>query len=201
MIHELFSYTMDSNVFILEDDTTVMIDSGMGKSDWVLSYVQEKELTIDVIVNTHCHVDHIGGNIHFPGARIYAHELDAPDIETGSHKTLWDFGFKKPLKFPVAKKLKEGDIIDSGKYQLEVVHTPGHTEGSISLFEPKEKTMFTGDCVFDMGIGRMDFPTGSTEQMKHSLEKLLTFDIGKFYGGHGGIGTKDSIRVGLKFYF
>lgn len=201
MIHELFSYSMDSNVFIIEDDTTVMIDSGIGGTDWVPRTVREKGLTIDVIIDTHCHVDHIGGNKFFPNAKIYAHELDAPDIESGSEKTLWQWGFKAPLKFPVTKKLREGDVIDTGRYHLEVVHTPGHTEGSMCLYERERKIMFTGDCVFDMGIGRMDLPSGNSVQMKKSLQRLLEFDIEKFYGGHGGVGTKDNIRIGLEFYF
>ncbi len=201
MIHELFSSSMDSNVFIIEDDTTIMVDAGLGITEWVPRFVSENKLTIDIICNTHCHVDHIGGNRFFPRAEIYAHELDAPDIETGSRKTLWDFGFQAPLKFPVAKKLKEGDVIDSGKYRLEVIHTPGHTEGSISLLEREKKLLFSGDCVFDMGIGRMDFPTGNARQMRQSLERLLRFDIEKIYAGHGGIATKDSIQLGLEFYF
>ncbi len=201
MIHELLSYGMDSNVFIIEDDTTIMIDSGLGLTEWVSQFVREKELAIDVIIDTHCHVDHIGGNKFFPKAKIYAHELDAPDIETGSTKTLWDVGFREPLKFPVAKVLREGDTVNSGKYQLEVIHTPGHTEGSISLYERGRKILFSGDCVFDMGIGRMDFPTGSPKQMKQSLEKLLQFDIERIYAGHGDIGNKDSIMTGLEFFF
>jgi hydroxyacylglutathione hydrolase len=201
MIHELLSYTMASNVFIIEDDTTIMIDSGMGLTERVPRFVREKELIIDAIINTHCHVDHIGGNKWFPEAKIYAHKLDAPDIETGTKKTLWHFGFQGPLKFPVTKILEEGDIINTGDYRLEVIHTPGHTEGSISLYERKKKLLFSGDCVFDMGIGRMDFPTGSPKQMKQSLQRLLDFDIEKIYAGHGGIGTKDSIQLGLEFYF
>lgn len=192
---------MASNVFIIEDDTTIMIDSGMGLTERVPKTVKEKGLTVDIIIDTHCHVDHIGGNKFFPDAKIYAHELDASDIETGSLKTLWDFGFEQPLKFPVTKKLKEGDIINSGAYQLQVIHTPGHTEGSISLYEPERKILFSGDCVFDMGIGRMDFPTGNPKQMKQSLQRLLEFDIEEIYAGHGGIGNKDSIRTGLEFFF
>lgn len=188
-------------MFIIEDDTTIMIDSGMGMTDWVLQSVYEKGLTIDIIINTHCHVDHIGGNRHFSKAKIYAHELDAPDIETGSEKTLWNLGFENRFQFPVAKMLKEGDVVDSGEYRLEVIHTPGHTEGSMSLYEREKKLLFSGDCVFEMGIGRMDFPTGSPAQMKRSLQRLLEFDIEKIYAGHGGIGTKNSIRAGLKFYF
>ncbi len=201
MIHELFSYGEDSNVFIIEDDTTVMIDSGIGKSKKVRQAVEEKGLTIDTIINTHCHVDHTYGNQYFPKTQIYAHEKDAPDIESGSDKTLWYWGFEKPLKFPVAKKLKEGDVIKTGNYQLEVIYTPGHTEGCISLYEPEKKIMFTGDCVFDISIGRTDLPTGDSNQMKESLVKLLEFDIEKFYGGHGRVGTKDDIKKWLKFFF
>ena len=192
---------MASNVFIVEDATTLMIDAGMGQTNRVKTFVREKGLTIDILVNTHCHVDHIGGNKLFPDAKIYAHELDAPDIETGSRKTLWDLGFPKPFAFPVANRLKHGDIITTGEYSFEIIHTPGHTEGSISLYEPEKKILFSGDCVFDMGIGRMDFPTGNPRQMKQSLEKLLDYDIEKIYAGHGGVGTKDSIRMGLEFYF
>jgi glyoxylase-like metal-dependent hydrolase (beta-lactamase superfamily II) len=192
---------MDSNVFIIEDDTTVMIDSGMGMTEWVSEEVQQKGLDIDILINTHCHVDHIGGNTFFPHAEIYAHELDAPDIEKGTQKTLWQFGFQAPLKFPVATYLKEGDSIHTGNYTLDILHTPGHTEGSMSLYERSRKILFSGDCVFDMGIGRMDFPTGSPKQMKASLNRLLTLDIDLILSGHGGEGTKDSIRNGLKLYF
>lgn len=201
MIHTLFSSTMASNVFIIEDDTTVMIDAGMGQSQRVPEYVTNENLKIDIIIDTHCHVDHIGGNKHFPDTDIYAHTLDAPDIAQGTKKTLWQFGFQTPLKFPVAKTLQEKDSISTGEYTLQVIHTPGHTEGSISLYEPDKKILFSGDCVFDMGIGRMDFPTGNSKQMKQSLEKLLTYDIETIYAGHGGKGTKDSIRMGLEFYF
>ncbi|MBU7015293.1 MAG: MBL fold metallo-hydrolase [Theionarchaea archaeon] len=201
MIHQLMSFTMASNVFILEDDITVMVDAGMGLSRRVTDYVEEKGLTIDVLVNTHCHVDHTGGNGLFPHAKIYAHELDAPDIEAGSQKTLWHFGFERPFKFPVSKVLKEGDIINTGNHNLSVIHTPGHTEGSMSLYEEDTGVLFSGDCVFDMGIGRMDFPTGNAEDMKKSLKRLLTLDIETIYAGHGGIGTKDSIRTGLEFFF
>jgi len=201
MIHKLFSYSMDSNVFIIEDETTVMIDSGMGMTEWVLEFVEKKGLAIHTLINTHCHVDHIGGNRFFPDARIYAHELDAPDIEKGTHKTLWQFGFQAPLKFPVARYLREGDSVQTGDYTLEVIHTPGHTEGSISLYERERKILFSGDCVFDMGIGRMDFPTGNPQQMKESLNRLLTLDIETILSGHGGEGTQDSIRAGLELYF
>jgi glyoxylase-like metal-dependent hydrolase (beta-lactamase superfamily II) len=192
---------MASNVFIVKDATTLMIDAGMGQTNRVQRFVKEKGLTIDILVNTHCHVDHIGGNKLFPDAKIYAHELDAPDIETGSKKTLWHLGFQTPFAFPVAKQLKHKDIINTGEYSFEIIHTPGHTEGSMSLYEPEKKMLFSGDCVFDMGIGRMDFPTGNPRQMKQSLEKLLDYDIEKIYAGHGGVGTKDSIRMGLEFYF
>jgi glyoxylase-like metal-dependent hydrolase (beta-lactamase superfamily II) len=200
MIHEIFSYGQSSNVFIIEDDITLMIDSGIGDKS-VHQAVEDKGLTIDIIINTHCHVDHIYGNQYFPEAKIYAHELDAGDIETGTDKTLWYWGFEKPLKFPVATRLKEGDVVKTGNYHLEVVYTPGHTEGCISLYEPEKKIMFTGDCVFDMGIGRMDLPTGDSEQMKQSLQRLLEFDIETFYGGHGGAGKKENIERWLKFYF
>jgi glyoxylase-like metal-dependent hydrolase (beta-lactamase superfamily II) len=192
---------MDSNVFIIEDETTVMIDSGMGMTEWVTEEVEKLGLDIDILINTHCHVDHIGGNKFFPHAEIYAHELDALDIEKGTQKTLWQFGFQSPLKFPVSTYLKEGDSIQTGNYTLEVIHTPGHTEGSMSLYERDKKILFSGDCVFDMGIGRMDFPTGSRNQMKASLNRLLTFDIDIILSGHGGEGKKDSIRTGLEFYF
>ncbi len=201
MIHELFSYGEDSNVFILEDDTTLMIDSGIGKTTRVYQSVKEKGLTIDVIINTHCHVDHTYGNQYFPEADIYAHELDAPDIETGSEKTLWFWGFDKPIQFPVARVLKEKDVIQTENYLLEVIHTPGHTEGCISLYEPEKKIMFTGDCVFDISIGRTDLPTGDSTQMKESLKKLLQYDIEKFYGGHGRVGTQNDIKKWLKFFF
>jgi hydroxyacylglutathione hydrolase len=199
MIHELISHHMESNVFILEDKTTVMVDAGLGLDEHIVEYVKKKNLEIDLLINTHCHIDHIGGDRFF--RTIAASEKDAPDIETGSEKTVAEWVFPSFQGFPISKILLEGDVVETGSFSLQVIETPGHTEGSICLYEKKTKSLFSGDTVFRDGIGRMDLPTGSEDDMKASLKRLLGFDIGTIYPGHGPLTTKDNIRKVLHYYF
>ncbi|MFQ5892082.1 MAG: MBL fold metallo-hydrolase, partial [Candidatus Methanofastidiosia archaeon] len=82
-----------------------------------------------------------------------------------------------------------------------VLHTPGHTEGSLSLYDLQEEILFSGDTLFHMGIGRMDFPSGSEIDMKNSLQRLNELEIEKIYPGHGQLTTKESLEMVLRFYF
>lgn len=151
---------------------------------------------INTLVITHCHIDHI----------IYANEIrkrtkckiaigrkDAEHIKkmdkyTGLNffwlKLLKQIGFDlKPIKPDIL--LKEGDVIKAGKLSFKVIETPGHTEGSICLYEPNKKILFSGDTLFNKNIyGRTDLPGGNKEQLKKSINKLKKLKIRKLYPGH-----------------
>jgi glyoxylase-like metal-dependent hydrolase (beta-lactamase superfamily II) len=175
---------LDSNIYLIGKDT--IIDSGTGLN-FVRLYDIFKRLKLDFdgvknIVNTHMHWDHIGGNGFFENAKIHIHEKDAPVLEKGDAamcNSAYFSGKMHPMK--VGARLKEGDEI----FGFKVLHTPGHTQGSICLFDPKGKILISGDTVFADGVGRTDLAGGSEEDMGRSLEKLSALKIDKILPGHG----------------
>jgi len=175
---------LDSNIYLIGKDT--IVDSGTG-SNFVRLYDIFKRMNLDFeaiknVVNTHMHWDHIGGNGFFLNAKIHMHEKDAPVLEKGDaamSNSVYFNGKMKPLK--VAVKLKEGDDI----LGFRVLHTPGHSQGSICLFDQKNKILISGDTIFADGVGRIDLPGGSETDMEKSLEKLATLKVDKILPGHG----------------
>jgi len=175
---------LDSNIYLINGDT--IVDSGTG-SNFVRLYDIFKRLKLDFddiknIINTHMHWDHIGGNAFFGNAKIHIHEKDSHVLEKGdselSHASYFN-GNMKPM--PVEKKLRDGDEI----FGFKVLHTPGHTEGSICLLDNKDKILISGDTVFADGVGRTDLPGGDERALESSLEKLAALDIEKILPGHG----------------
>lgn len=175
---------LDSNIYLVGKDT--VIDSGTG-SNFVRLYDIFKKLKIDFesiknIVNTHMHWDHIGGNGFFSNAKIHIHEKDAPVLEKGDVvmcNSAYFSGKMHPMK--VGVKLREGDEI----FGFKVIHTPGHSPGSVCLFDPKGKILISGDTVFSDGVGRIDLPGGSESDMEKSLEKISLLKAEKILPGHG----------------
>ncbi len=175
---------LDSNIYLIGKDT--IVDSGTG-SNFVRLYDILKRLKLDFdgvknIVNTHMHWDHIGGNGFFSNAKIHIHEKDAPILERGDAvmcNSAYFSGKMHPMK--VGARLKDGDEV----FGFKVIHTPGHTQGSISLFDPKARILISGDTIFADGVGRTDLAGGSEEELNMSLEKLSKLSIDKILPGHG----------------
>jgi len=178
---------IDSNIYVMGD---TVIDSGTGFS-FTRLYQLLKTMKIELkdikhIVNTHGHFDHIGGNGYFIEADIAIHDADADIVEKGDTKMSYaDFfdGRLKPRE--VRTRLKEGDVVSAGGMELEVIHTPGHTPGSICLYDRKSGTLFTGDTVFSDGIGRTDMPGGNDEHLQASLDKISSLQVKRLLPGHG----------------
>lgn len=140
---------------------------------------------IRTIVLTHCHYDHIAHLREIRdmcgGAEVCIHELDAPGLTDQSLNLSMMFGERGPDICPDVI-LSEGDEVGG----LSVIHTPGHTPGGICLYNSEEMILFSGDTVFsDGGFGRYDFPGGSVEQLRDSIEKLSELDVEGLYPGHG----------------
>jgi len=121
------------------------------------------------------------------------HALDAKTIETGdSVRTCTNLFGKKLAPIIVDQKLQENDVLNGFK----IVHTPGHTPGSICLYHEAEKILISGDTVFDaFSVGRTDLPGGNKEQLKASLEKLSLLDVKTILPGHGSMVLEDGANA------
>jgi len=140
------------------------------------------------------------------GGCYMIHEDDAEAVEKGLDEFVLAGLFGEgPVKIKVSKRLKKGDVVNLEGSNLEVIHTPGHTPGSICLYEPKSKSLLTGDTVFADGVGRTDFPGGSIEELRKSIERLIklkeTRGVKKIYPGHGPTADGDSIKKVYDMFF
>ena len=201
----------DSNIFIVAfQGELLMIDTGTGIFyDKLKEQLKKDGLSIkDVtkVVLTHVHVDHSGGLAKIAdesSPEVLVFHEEAGSVENGGPLTLADeFGIPfTPVKVHV--QLKEGDIIEFGSLSLKVINTPGHTAGSICLYEPREKMLFSGDTVFTGGsFGRVDFPTGNPQQLISSLRRLSKLDVTYLFPGHLDIATgkgSEQISLSLKY--
>jgi hydroxyacylglutathione hydrolase len=157
------------------------------------------------LVLTHMHFDHTGGAARLvsdTGAEAFAHPPDSKALAEGDGDMTcsgWLGEMQTPMKI---HPLKEGAILECGGMKLEVLHTPGHTSGSICLFDRRGGVLFSGDTVFaNGGVGRWDLPTGDHRQLVESLERLSALKVSSLYPGHGPWYEEDGsshIRMGLE---
>lgn len=135
------------------------------------------------IILTHGHFDHIAHLAEIQamtGAEVYIHEEDAIALRSEVESLSFNFGARPPMILP-DHILTDGDRIG----ELRVIHTPGHTRGSICLYDETERALISGDTVFPHGsFGRTDFPGGSTADLRASVEKLVPLDVDSLYPGH-----------------
>lgn len=138
----------------------------------IIAEAQNSNLKINYIVNTHGHVDHIGGNAEMKkltGAQIIIHESDAIMLTSTPAMMLKMFGVKQSP--PADILVKDGDVISVGNIEIKVISTPGHSPGGICLYTPG--FVFTGDTLFVEAVGRTDLPGGSWNIMYSSIQKKL----------------------------
>lgn len=202
------SNSHDSNSYVIADgEEGVMIDAGINPLHH-LEKIAEINIEIKLLISTHCHYDHAAGNsvvVEKTSAGVAVHELDAEYMEKAEKEHVLTHLFGAGYKgVRVDQRLKDGDVIEIAGVKLEVIHTPGHTEGSICLYEPQSKALFSGDTVFADGIGRTDLPGGNWNDIGNSLKRLISLNetrgIDKIYPGHGGLGSGDNIERIYNFY-
>jgi len=174
----------------------VLIDAGMN-SDLIIKQLEKyiKLTDLELIILTHCHYDHAAAAaviVEKSGAKVGMHKADLECVNDEYLSVSVLFGEKAPTVKPTVA-YEEGDKIDIGNGEyLEVIHTPGHSRGSICLYEPISKSLFSGDTVFPGGsFGRMDFEGSEPEKMVSSIEKLTKLDVKTLYPGHGAPTDRD----------
>ena len=174
----------------------MLIDSGLDSnySDLKesLHYIGMKVRDIYVVVNTHEHFDHIGANRYFQEhALIAAHRFAATKMAYDDrYVTLYRSGDANDISMHVHLWLESRSRIDLGNYALDIIHTPGHTSGSICVYEPEKKFMFTGDTLFSGGKLPVIAESGSIGDYINSLKSLQTRQINEIYPGHGDISSE-----------
>ena len=179
---------MEANCYILYNPDKregLIIDPG-AEGSHLIKFIKQEKISINYIINTHGHPDHIGANRKIKehtNAPILIHQYDAPMLaKSGS---VLSFIFPLESSSPAADTfIKDGDLIECAGMKLKVLHTPGHTPGGISLLI--DDSIFTGDTLFSGSIGRSDLPGGSQEVLLNSIKKILSLDENLIiYPGHG----------------
>lgn len=193
MIHEVLSVGMLAcNCSVLGDEATgeaVVIDPG-DEIERVQQILAKHRLHVKYIVATHAHIDHVGGVQKLQqatGAAVLMHQADLPLYQNLALQAEW-LGVPPPGVVNVDQFLKEGDTLRCGALTLEVLHTPGHSPGSLSLHLPGEKQLIlSGDTLFQGSIGRTDLWGGSFDEILRSIRhRLLIFpDATPVFPGHG----------------
>ena len=193
MIHEILPVGMlQCNCSIFGDEQTreaIVIDPG-DNIDSVLQVLAKNALKVKAIVITHAHIDHIGGAAKLKAATGAPVHMNASDQELYDRldvQASW-LNMKTPEKTTVDAEARDGDTLALGQATFHVLHTPGHTQGSISLWIPAENKLIAGDTLFRDSIGRTDLPGGDGRQILRSIhDKLMTLpDDATVVPGHGG---------------
>ena len=178
MIHEILPVGMlQCNCSVFGDEESheaIVIDPGDNIDD-ILAILEKHALRVKEIVITHAHIDHIGGAAKLKAATGAPVRMNSDDQELYDHldvQASW-LGMEPPTRTVIDQPARDGDVLTLGPAEFRVLHTPGHTQGSISLWIPAESKLIAGDTLFRDSIGRTDLPGGNPRQILRSIEDKL----------------------------
>jgi len=196
MIHKIFPVgPLQCNCSVIGDEKTheaMVIDPG-DQIEGILDILRQEKLTLKQIVITHAHIDHVGGAMKLKaatGAPILMNQNDYALLKMLDMQAAW-VGMRPPGDVQVDETISQGRVLSIGEISSNVIHTPGHTEGSICLYFPEEKKLIAGDTLFAGSIGRTDLPGGSMEKIMRSLHNQVMAlpDETEVVPGHGPLTT------------
>jgi len=192
-IDRLILGSFETNCYILRQSEAakdcLIVDTGLEAGE-LIDFLKEHTLNPVAVVLTHGHIDHVTGvavlRQNFPEIKVHIHKLDA-EMLTGAKDNLSALSGQTFSTEPADGFIEEGDKIEQADIALEVLHTPGHTPGGISLYSKQDGLIFVGDTLFAGSVGRTDFPAASFAQLIKSIrEKLFTLpDETLCLPGHG----------------
>ena len=194
MIHEILPVgPLQCNCSVIGDESTheaMVIDPG-DEIDEVMAIVRRHGLTVKQIVVTHAHIDHVGGAMklrRLTNAPVLLNQNDYALLKMLDVQAAW-IGMQTPENVEIDQNLSDGDTVKAGNLQANVMHTPGHTQGSVCLYFPLQQKLIAGDTLFAGSIGRTDLPGGSYEKIMSSLhQRVLSLpDETEVVPGHGPI--------------
>jgi hydroxyacylglutathione hydrolase len=208
MIHEILAVgPLQCNCSILGDETSreaIVVDPGDDISR-IVALLEQHHLTVKQILVTHAHIDHIAGAQRLKqltGAPILYNQNDLPLVQMMDVQAGW-LGIPTPEVAPPDDDLTHGRVITVGANPEQgqtgltgsILHTPGHTEGSVCLYLPEQSLLLAGDTLFARSVGRTDLPGGNTRKLLHSIhDHLLTLpDATLVIPGHG-----DATTIGIE---
>jgi glyoxylase-like metal-dependent hydrolase (beta-lactamase superfamily II) len=178
MIHEILPVgLLQCNCSIFGDEMTreaIVVDPG-DNIDEILGVLERHGLKVKAIVITHAHIDHIGGAHKLKkatGAPVYMNENDQPLYDHLDMQAAW-LGMRTPERTGIDVAAREGVTLTLGSTEFQVIDTPGHTQGSLSLWIPAENKLIAGDTLFRDSIGRTDLPGGDGRQILRSIATKL----------------------------
>lgn len=196
MIHEILPVgLLQCNCSIFGDEQSreaIVIDPGDQVED-ILAVLARHSLRVKAIVITHAHIDHIGGAAKLKavtGAPVHMNQNDQGLYDLLDQQAAW-LGMRTPARTEIDADAREGEKLDLGGTAFHILHTPGHTQGSISLWIPAENKLIAGDTLFRDSIGRTDLPGGNYVQILRSIHtKLLALpESALVIPGHGELTT------------
>ncbi len=186
---------LGANVYLLIDKNISIIDAG-GDSAFLIKalsrYVNPKE--VEYVFLTHSHFDHAMAvpDLKKLGCKVVMHSLEFDLLKKGLTTLGYLYHFEPDVL------VRGGERFDLGEIELEVIHTPGHTSGSVCYYEPRRKWLFSGDTVFKYGFGRYDLPSGNPYDLLKSLELLSNLEVENLYPGHEDFVEGNAKRYILK---
>ena len=182
------------NTYLLYDETrdAIIIDPGCYHSkekEQLKQFVKENNLTIKILINTHCHIDHVLGNKFIKdqyNVPLFIHKTEVPYLKAVSSYAP-NYGFIKYEESIADQFIDEGEKIKFGKSELDILFVPGHSPGHIALVSREQNFCIGGDVLFQQSIGRTDLPGGNFDDLINSIKSKLFIqdDNMKVYPGHG----------------